>query len=179
MKPVILEGKRIVLRPLKMSDTKVLWKNMNDPCVNKYLDSRDGVSLKKEKEFVKKTINDWKKGEELTWGVEHRQSKKIIGCCALHVKKRDNRASFGLWIDKKFHGQGFGKEMAMLAMNFGFKKLELNRIEYSLFAPNKASKALIEKLGGKFEGRRRQFVKVGKSYVDDLIYSILRKEWKK
>jgi len=179
MKPVILEGKRIVLRPLKMSDTKVLWKNMNDPYVNKYLDSRDGVTMKKEMEFVRKAVKDWKKGEELVWGVEHRKSKQIIGTCALHLRKRDNWASFGLWISKDFQGKGYGKEMTTLAMDYGFNKLRLNRIQYEVFAPNKGSIALIESLGGKREGKRRQAVKMGNKYSDDFIYSILRKEWKR
>jgi ribosomal-protein-alanine N-acetyltransferase len=179
MKPVILKGKRIVLRPLRMNDTKVLWKYINDPGISRYLEAHPPISLKQEREFVKKSIKSWKSGDELIWGVEHKESGKLIGTCALHLARKHDRATYGLWLAKEYHRQGYGKEMTILAMSFGFRKLKLNRLEYSVFPKNKASIALIESLGGKYEGKRRQYFKKGSKYYDDYVYSILRKEWKK
>ena len=179
MKNVVLNGKLIRLRPLRLSDASDLITGLNNPDVLCWLSSVSyPVSLKQEKEFVRKTIKEWKGGESLTLGVEHKLLKRIIGCCDLHMNKKDNRAFYGLWIAKEFWGIGLGKEMARLVFDFGFRKVGLNRIEYSLFAPNVRSKALIEGLGGKFEGIRRQFrKKKDDRYYDDLVYSILRKEW--
>ena len=179
MKPVTLRGKRIILRPLRMSDTKVLWKYINDPDISRYLGADPPISLKEERAFVSKSIKDWKSGDELVWGVEHKIFKRLIGTCALHLVRKHDRATFGLWMAKEFHGIGLGKEMATLALDFGFRRLRLNRIEYDVFTQNKASKALIESLGGKYEGKCRQEIKKGSKYYDDYIYSILRKEWKK
>jgi len=178
MKPVTLKGERIVLRPLRMSDAKVLVKYVNDPELTKYLSITPPLSLKQEQDYVKRTIKGWKIGNELDWAIT--LDGKLIGTIALkHVDKKNMSAELGIWVARAHHRKGVGYESAKLAISFAFEKLGLNRIYYYLLAPNVASKKLIEKLGGKYEGTQRETTKKGNVFYDSCTYAILRREWKK
>jgi len=178
MKPVTLKGERIVLRPLRMSDAKTLVPLVNDKELSEYLSFTPPLSLKDEKDYVKRTIKGWKIGNELDWAIT--LGGELIGTIALkHVDKKDLNAELGIWVARKHHRKGVGYESAKLVINFAFKKLGLNRIYYYLFTPNVASKKLIEKLGGKFEGMQRETTRKDGVFYDSYTYGILRKEWGK
>lgn len=177
MKPEILESKRIVLRPLRISDAKALVTYVNDREITKYLSFGPPLSLKQEQDFVRRTRKEWKNGTGFTWAIT--ASGKLIGTiCFQNFNKQHERAELGLWLAREWQGKGIGKEAARLAIDWAFKKLKLNRVDYGAFAPNKASIALIKSLGGKREGLRRRYWKKGSKYYDGYSFGILRKEWK-
>ena len=178
MKPVTLKGERVVLRPLRLSDAKMLVPLVNDKELTKYLSFTPPLSLKDEKDYVKQTIRGWKTGNELDWAIT--LDGELVGTIALkHVDKKNMSAELGLWVARAHHCKGIGYESAKLVIGFAFKRLKLNRIYYYLLTPNIASRKLIRKLGGKYEGMERESTKKGGVFYDSYTYGILKREWKK
>lgn len=70
------------------------------------------------------------------------------------------------------------KEAIRLILNFGFKRLRLMRIHAKVMHPNIRSAKLLEKCGFHFEGRLRKAKLVRRHWIDDLIYSMLRSEFR-
>jgi RimJ/RimL family protein N-acetyltransferase len=70
-------------------------------------------------------------------------------------------------------------EAVMKVLDFAFEKLKLRRINVSAYTKNKASNALIKKMGFKFEGMKRKGtrVKSTRKIYDENIYGLLKKEW--
>jgi RimJ/RimL family protein N-acetyltransferase len=178
MKAVTLKGERIILRPLRLSDAKALLPFVNDKALMKYhFSPKTPFSLKREREFVKQAIKDWKKGTNLDWAITF--DGKLIGGISLHhIDKNNLSAELGIWVAHEYQNKGIGYESSKLMINFAFQKLRMNRICYYLYTPNIVSKKLIEKLGGTFEGMQRETTKKDGRFYDSYTYSILKREWK-
>jgi len=65
----------------------------------------------------------------------------------------------------------------MAVINFGFRKMNLNRIEARCQVQNVASSGVMEKVGMTFEGILRQQMLIKGEYWVLKIYSILREEF--
>ena len=178
MEKIILKTKRLNLRPLKKGDEETILQFANNPKIAKYLTYDTPVTLEKEAKYVAERERRFgRKG--FYFIAFEKKTKEFAGLVDLHCyHDQYKRAEVGLWVQEGKWRQGFGEEIARAIIDFGFKKLKLNRIEYCTFVGNTASEKLIKKLGGKLEGIRRDyFVKNGKK-ISDKIYSILAKEWK-
>ena len=63
-------------------------------------------------------------------------------------------------------------------LKFGFEELGLNRIALGVFDFNKPAIKCYKKMGFKLEGTLREASKVGDSFWNCHMMSILRKEWR-
>ncbi len=104
-----------------------------------------------------------------------------IGSCGFHeINWRNRCAEFGIMIgDKSYWNKGHGTEAVRLLCQHGFETLNLNRISLRVFANNPRAVRAYEKAGFVHEGCQRQAEYQNGSYVDVLMMSILRSEWKR
>lgn len=79
--------------------------------------------------------------------------------------------------DNNFRGKGVGKEALALTIDFGFRELNLHRIQLNVLSYNKPAIVLYEKLGFKKEGTYREFINRDGRRYDMYLYGILRNEW--
>ncbi len=109
----------------------------------------------------------------------HKKNGDHIGNTGLHLKDRYARvAEQGTVIGKKTEWrQGYATEAKIMIMNYGFKRLGLNRIYVQVFADNIASLRANEKVGLKKEGVLRQHIYKNGIYNDVVIMSALKEEW--
>jgi ribosomal-protein-alanine N-acetyltransferase len=78
-----------------------------------------------------------------------------------------------------YQGQGIGTEAVAQLVDYVFEQTELARLFALISIGNRPSRGLVEKLGFVHEGTlRRHFVVHGKR-VDQCVYGLLRKEWKR
>ncbi|MEK7160688.1 MAG: GNAT family protein, partial [Patescibacteria group bacterium] len=80
---------------------------------------------------------------------------------------------------KRYQECGYGTEAAKLMLDFGFNQLNLHRIDSSALDFNKRSINMHLKLGFKKEGCRRQKIFKNGLYHDEVLFGLLREEWKK
>jgi ribosomal-protein-alanine N-acetyltransferase len=74
-------------------------------------------------------------------------------------------------------GKGYATEATSLMLDFGFRTLELHRIQAACGPDNRPSQRLLAKLGFTPEGRIRDHVFTNGGWRDSLLYSILDHEW--
>jgi len=112
-------------------------------------------------------------GEVSTW--------KLIGTCAFdHIDWRVHAAEFGIMIgDKSCWNKGYGTDAVRLLVQHGFNILNLNRIFLHVFDTNPRAIRAYEKAGFTLEVRERQAEYKNGRYIDVLLMSILKEEFRR
>ena len=95
-----------------------------------------------------------------------------------HSKKNKN-----IYIGADLHPDYIGKKLSFICYNkfieFLFKKYELNKISLEVLETNQRAINLYKKVGFVTEGAKRQEVLKNDIFVDSIIMSILKQEWKR
>jgi diamine N-acetyltransferase len=116
------------------------------------------------------------------WVIEVKEGDhwQAIGNCGFHdVDWRNSNAEFGIFIgDKNYWGKGYGSEAIQLLLKVGFEVMNLHRIWLRVKADNPRAVHSYEKIGFVHEGRKREAEYHHGEYIDMLLMSILRYEWK-
>jgi ribosomal-protein-alanine N-acetyltransferase len=91
----------------------------------------------------------------------------------------NGQAEMGYDLAREHWGKGIMTEAMKAVIDFGFEKMELNRIEVFIMPRNKRSIKLVKNLGFKREGllRQRYFDEFG-HLTDDVLFSMLKTDWK-
>lgn len=99
----------------------------------------------------------------------------IIGNVSFAYLKEENghRCSLGYKVDSMYRRQGIAYEAISFLMPVVIKKYRLKRIEADILPENRASLALIEKLGFRYEGVARASHEIAGCDRDHLRYSFL------
>jgi ribosomal-protein-alanine N-acetyltransferase len=90
-----------------------------------------------------------------------------------HIDVHRFTAGVGYWIAEPYWGQGIASAALQRATDYGFNRLNLERIEAMVFDHNAASARVLEKNGYSFEGRLRRSVFKDDRFLDCLLYSRL------
>lgn len=175
-----LLGKKINLRKLKKSDALSIYKNINDASIKKYLLVPDPYKLTDAKKYIPRTQKKWRRGEGYSFGIEDKETKKIIGTISVDkINKEHKYAEIGYWLGKDYHRQGIMSEALSMVLDFAFRNLKLNCVWAGTFRPNKASQALLKKKGFKQVGVMENFFYRNGRWHDDMMWQLLRKNYKK
>ena len=95
----------------------------------------------------------------------------------MEIDQANNLAELGYWIGVPFWGQGYCTEAGLAVLEYGFVERKLNRIQAMHFTRNPASGRVLEKIGMKCEGLRKQVIKKWGEYVDLAYYATLREQY--
>jgi ribosomal-protein-alanine N-acetyltransferase len=97
-----------------------------------------------------------------------RDTGQIIGQLGLGEISRGAFQScyLGYWIGVPFTRQGLMTEAVRLALRHAFTKLKLHRVEANIVPRNRASKKLARKVGMRYEGRAKRYLKVAGKWED-------------
>jgi ribosomal-protein-alanine N-acetyltransferase len=102
----------------------------------------------------------------------------FIGTCGLFAWNRSwRKCSVGYELAKTAQGHGYMQEALRSVIAWGFRDMELNRVEAQTHPNNQRSIALLGRLGFTEEGRLRQAAYWADQYQDMLQFSLLRAEW--
>lgn len=83
-------------------------------------------------------------------------------------------ASLGYWIDQRHAGRGVMPTAVALVTDHCFDAVNLHRVEVNIRPENAASRRVVEKLGFREEGLRRQFLHIAGAWRDHLSFVLLR-----
>ena len=178
-KKVILKGKKVILRPLSLKDAPRFCQWLADPEVTKFLAIYDQPppTLKEERGWVKK---HQRSKDSINLAIDAIGGKHIGSVSLMKIDKISRRAEFGIFIgDKEYWGQGCGTEACRLIVDYGFRKLKLNRIGLTLIAYNIRGQKSYQKVGFKIEGRARNHYFRDGYFHDQIQMGLLRDEWLK
>ncbi len=175
-----IETERLILREMRLTDTKDLYEYASDPEVSKFTTWETHKSIEDTKAFINTVIEAQQKKQVRCWYIELKVEKKIIGSCGfVNWDIGNSRAAFGYVIARKYWNTGIMTEAMKEVIAFGFNKMALNRIEATCNDENIGSYRVMEKLGMQYEGLYREYAFKHGQFHDVKIYSILKKEYTK
>jgi ribosomal-protein-alanine N-acetyltransferase len=85
-------------------------------------------------------------------------------------------AFIGYWIDPEYAGRGITPTAVALAIDYAFSALGLHRIEIDIKPENQASIRVVEKLGMRLEGTKKNFIHINNAWSDHLVFAITAEE---
>ncbi len=172
-------GSSVCLRPLEREDLNARYLSwLNDPDVTRYMETGTFPTTAQDLEKFYDEVTSAR--NQVILAVADKKSGQHIGNVKLgpiHWVHRS--ATFGIMIgDKKFWGRGAGLEATRLMVEYGFDRLNLRRIDLSVFAEHDVAVRCYEKVGFKVEGRMRESLFQSGKYTDRLWMGLLRSEYK-
>lgn len=127
--------------------------------------------------FINTSIIEMEEKRGLELGIWYKN--KLVGCIGLHALSSSNRrASIGYWLDADFQGKGIMTRSVKAIVNYCFTELGLNRLAIEASTENQPSYSIAERLGFAKEGVARQFEFINGRFLDYILYSMLKSEWK-
>lgn len=105
---------------------------------------------------------------------------RVIGESVLNeIDWEARNANFRIAIFRpEYCGQGTGSWAVRTTRDFAFETLKLHRLELDVFSFNPRAIRAYEKAGFRREGVRRDAVRDGDGYGDDILMAILEDEWR-
>ncbi|GGL88174.1 N-acetyltransferase GCN5 [Nakamurella endophytica] len=82
----------------------------------------------------------------------------------------------GYWIDSAVQGRGVASAAVALAVGHAFATAGLHRVEATIAPENRASLAVVTRLGFRQEGRLVRYLDVGGSWHDHLLFAVTAEE---
>jgi ribosomal-protein-alanine N-acetyltransferase len=177
MMPTI-RTRRLTLRPARMSDAEDLYEYSRDPAVAKHVLWDAHTSIHQTRSYIRYLIRQYKNGQPSSFVITITETGKAVGTIGFMWIQQENRsAEVGYSLSRAYWNQGIMTEALTALLDFGFLKLNLNRIEAQHESDNPASGRVMAKAGMSFEGRLRQRVYNKGRFADVDLYSIIRQEY--
>ena len=97
-----------------------------------------------------------------------------VGCHEIDWVHRNT--SVGYWVAEQHQRHGYSTRAVQALLDYAFSIWKLNRVEIRCATDNIRSRLLAERLGFTAEGIKRQAERIGSSFRDLIVYSILAQE---
>lgn len=175
----IIETERLILRPFEYEDNEAMLKYwIADEKIQSMYSEPTYTTKESVKELLDKYISSYKNNDYYRWAVISKDNNECIGQIAFFfVDSNNNFAEIEYCIGTEFQCKGLATEATKAIIDFGFKKINLHKIQICHKSINIPSKRVIEKCGFNFEGALRDYFFINGKYVDRLYYSILENEY--
>lgn len=173
-----LETERLFLRQVEVNDLEQLYEMLSDPEVARFDYFYPVTSREKAMKFIERYNEELEESEEITWGIILKETNELIGtCCLGDFDDGARRSEIGYAITKQQWNKGYATEALKAVIEFGFNRMNLNRIEATITPGNDASVKVLDKLNFIQEGivRERDLIK-GK-LEDGIMMSILKRDY--
>ena len=179
---LILTTERLLLRPLELGDTELLWPDISDPEISRYMAWEAHAERAQTQDFLKAEVERREAGRGITWAILKEGSfcgiVSLIGLVRRHRALTYNKAELAYWLSRNYQGQGIMTEAGARVLQFAFHELGLHKIFVSHFSINGASENLINRLGFRYIGEQiEEFQKEGVWYNHKL-YELLEREFR-
>ena len=97
----------------------------------------------------------------------------------MNTDPENKQVEIGYTLDRNFRGNGYATEALSVIIDYLFNTLNKHRITASVDPTNAASIKLIERLGFRKEAHFIEGLFFQGKWVDNLVYAMLAREWKK
>ena len=170
-----------MLRPLELDDVELLWPDISDPDISKYM-AWDAHTLKSQTfDFLKGEVARREAGKGITWAIFNEGAfcgiVSLIALVRCHRALTYNKAELAYWLGRKHQGQGMMTEAARCVLEFGFRELGLHKICVSHFSVNIASERLIKRLGFRYIGEQIKEFQKKDLWYNHKLYELLDREF--
>ena len=173
-----LETPRLILRRLEMRDAPDLFDYSRDPQVAKHVLWDAQTSVSEARAYVRYMLSRYRAGEPASWGIEEKETGRVVGTIGYMWYQRDNNAcEVGYSLVRRRWNRGYMTEALAEVLRFSFEELGVHRVEAQHEVENAASGAVMRKCGMRKEGTLRGRLYNKGRYVDVDLYAMLREDY--
>jgi len=145
---ILLEGQRIILRPLRLSDAEEVYKNWtSDPEVAKYVRWNTHENVEVTREWLAQCEANIGKTGHYDWGIVIRDTDEMIGSIGAGSGDGADRYEVGYCIGRRYWGQGYTTEALRLMVDYLVSKEDIRHFSATHAIENPASGAVMKKAG--------------------------------
>lgn len=176
-----LEGEQVRLRRFKLGDVKPFVVYRSDPDVARYQSWDAPYPLAHGERLIKSTQRQHPDtpGQWYQFAVVLSSTGELIGDCGAKSDAADPRqAEIGYTIAKQHQGRGYGIDTVRTLLGYLFDSRDKHRVTASCDPRNTGSIRLLERVGMRREGHLLESIWFKGQWADDLLFAMLRREWK-
>ena len=177
--PVVLEGPRVRLEPLRQEHAEDLLAAAADPLVWRWLPEQIGSRSDLDR-WLEDALQAQAGGTEYPFAVIDLRSGRAVGSTRyMDVSAAHRAVEVGwTWYAPQVWGTAVNPEAKLLLLGHAFERWEAIRLYLKTDSLNLRSRAAILKLGARYEGDLRNHrIRPDGSYRHSSYYSILDTEW--
>jgi len=176
---VVLENRRVRLRPLDVSDFEALKAIAFDPDIWRYTLTRgdDAVNLAA---YLSAARQDRQAERRYPFVLVDRETGRLAGSTSYYnVSEANQSLSIGYtWLGTDFQRTGLNRAAKHLLLSHAFGSLACERVELETDSRNQQSQQAMRRMGATEEGTLRSHRPTqGGIRRDTVIFSIIRPEW--
>lgn len=174
----VLVTERLTLQLHEESDLDDMYILRSDPDVMEFMDQAPATDKSVVLNRIRGIRQDFKDRIGINLTIKLKGSKEAIGYMSLwRIDHENHRVEIGYALKKEYWKQGISLEAAKAVIDFGFLKLKAHSIMANINPENKASEALLLKLGFKQEAYFRENYHFDGKFLDSAIFCILASDW--
>lgn len=174
-----IETDRLLLREIVASDAAAVFAIHGDAQAMRWFGADPLIELGQAEKLVE-TFAGWREmpNPGVRWGIQSKADGRLIGSCGLFKWNRGWKSCIiGYELAKAAWGKGFMTEAMSAALAWGFKHMELHRVEAQIHPENAASIRLVRNLGFVQEGRLREAGFWLGQHHDLQLFALLRQQY--
>ena len=157
---VILESERLLLRPLRVSDAEMVFRNWaSDPEVTKYMLWNTHENTDVTQEWLATREDNMDSTDAYDWGIVIRDTGELIGSIGAYKTQEDDRYSVGYCIGRKYWRNGYTPEALRCMLNYLVTQAGIRHFVADHAVMNPASGVVMMKAGFVYfgEGTMKSF----------------------
>ena len=179
VEPVVLEGSRVRLEPLRAEHLADLGLVALDPTIWQWtiMGPQDEAGLRR---WLETALANAEAGTEQPFATIDRASGRAIGSSRfLSIVPEHRRLEIGwTWVGTAFQRTGANREAKLLQLTHSFETLGAFRVEFKTHSGNERSRTALAGIGATFEGVFRNHMIVPDGSIRHSAYfSVIAEEW--
>lgn len=168
----VLATERLRLRPRTIDDAEALHAIYADAELMTWWSHAPHTSIEQTRERMAAPWDGWR-----CWSITRRDDDLAIGFAAAGEKRQGNVTEIGYALARAHWGRGYAAEAVSAVIDRIFAEGQ-RRVFADTDPENRASRALLERLGFKLEGHLRAEWETHIGVRDTTLYGLLREEWR-
>ena len=175
-----LETERLLLRRVSIDDLNEIIELRGNPETMKFI-PRPLVKTEEDALNHFKMIDEKiEKNEGINWAITVKGNPKLIGIIGHYrIQPENHRCEIGYMILPQYNGQGIVTEAIKAVLEYGFEDMNMHSIEAVIDPDNIASERVLQKNGFVKEAHILENEYYDGKFWDTVIYSILKRNFKK
>jgi RimJ/RimL family protein N-acetyltransferase len=170
----MLKGNRVFLRAIQREDLERLWDVFGEDLdIQSRVSDRPPVPRSRARllqEFEREPA-----GEQRAARFVIEVDGQVVGRCELHgLDHYSRRCEIGIAIGRAYWGCGYGQDAVRVLAEYGFRHLNMHKIELEVLADDERAVGAYRKAGFVEEGRLREHAWHDDRHCDVLVMGLLR-----
>lgn len=172
MNNIVLKSDILILRPLSIDDLYSVHEYAGDVENTRFMMRLPNTTLEETKQFLIQVDEEWRKSRPMFYEFAVVLGSRQIGAVSIYLNENADEGELGWILNKKYWGNGYATEAALLLKHFAINELKLTRLIAHCDCRNKSSARVIEKIGLRFECEGERLYSRTGERASELMYAL-------